>query len=724
MNPHTPTHILGWTLLHFLWQGSVLAVIHLVAERLLKHRSAQSRYVMGCVILSLMAVSPIGTSAVLTTRSIATHQGFSPMISPTPPANPVPSPTLPMESLPTSMAFRLPVDAFMPVIVALWLIGVVVLSLRLLGGMRRMRRLRKYGLSPTSEAITQLFAKLCAQLGIQQQVALMQSTLVDVPTVMGWLSPIVLLPASTVSGLSPAQIQTILAHELAHVRRHDYLVNLLQHLLETILFYHPAVWWVSDRVRQEREECCDDVVISLCGDRAGYAGALLALEEGRPSRSYFALGATDGTLLERVRRLLRLDASQSPAYNRRFRSLLWFLVILALAGTVLAQWVRPRVYRAVARVLVEGPRTGTGENDASTSTEPQTFDPYRLQTQVDVVRSLSTLQIAVADLLNVSKTNSNQSRSTPPIPQEEWIARAVQLRQQVSVKQVRNTSLLEICAEDADPHRAAQIANAVAAAYIRVSAGTNPAQPQGVDRLKHSLDELNARVGQGQNELAKLRQELGGAEPEVSKDLNTVKSPSTGPTNEGSAMAASDTYRQNRAEAEVKRVKADVLLKRLQQSSNPQGLILQHQLDAQLPPLLEQKSTLLREIAEFSVDLAPSHPKRLGLTARQEVLHEQIKERLNAVLSRLDEEISFQTAMVDRMDQLLENEAASNHAQQVRWQRYFEAKRAVENLQRNQEVFERRLLQEKMDADVTARRTSAALIDEAQPPLRPVRRWF
>jgi len=723
MNPHTPTHILGWTLLHFLWQGSALAVIHLVAERLLKHRSAQSRYVMGCVILSLMAVSPFVTSAVLTNRSIAMHQGFSPMISPTPPANPVPSPTIPMESLSTSKAFGLPVDALMPVIVAFWFIGVVVLSLRILGGMRRIRRLSKYGLSPTSEAITQLFAKLCAQLGIQRQVALMQSTLVDVPTVMGWFSPIVLLPASTVSGLSPAQIQTILAHELAHVRRHDYLVNLLQHLLETMLFYHPAVWWVSDRVRQEREECCDDVVISLCGDRAGYAAALLALEEGRPSRSYFALGATDGTLLERVRRLLRLDASQSPAYNRRFRSLLWFLAILALAGTVLAQWVRPPVYRAVARVILEVPKTGTGESAASTSTESQTFDPYRLQTQVDVVLSLPTLQIAVADLLNGSKTNSNQSRSTPPIPQEEWIARALQLRQQVSVKQVGSTSLLEICAEDAEPHRAAQIANAVAAAYITVTVKSSRAQPQGTVQLTRLLDQLNASVAQGQEDLQKLREELDGSVPEAPKDSSSNQSPSNKPADEPRGLATSDTYTQNRAEAEVKRVKANLLLKSLSNTPNAQDIILQHQLDAHLPALLEQKSALQLEIAELTVDLAPSHPKRLGLNARQEALNEQIRQRLNAVATRLNEEIAFQAALVDRMDQLLKNEAKSNREFQAKWQVYFETKRSVEALRSRQKAFQLQLLQDQIDADTIAR-ASVALIDRAEPPVRPIRRWF
>ena len=107
---------------------------------------------------------------------------------------------------------------------------------------------------------------------------------VDVPTVIGWLKPVVLLPASALAGLSPNQVEAILAHELAHIRRHDYLVNLLQTLVETLLFYHPAVWWLSRRIRAERENCCDDLAVSLCGDPVAYAAALAELEDLRGRR--------------------------------------------------------------------------------------------------------------------------------------------------------------------------------------------------------------------------------------------------------------------------------------------------------------------------------------------------------------------------------------------------------------------------------------------------------
>ena len=126
------------------------------------------------------------------------------------------------------------------------------------------------------------------------------------PTVIGWLKPVVLLPASALAGLTPRQLEAILAHELAHIRRHDYLVNLLQTLVETLLFYHPAVWWLSRRIRVERENCCDDLAVSLCGDPVAYAAALADLE-----------GSAHVERDARARRDRRFAAAARPAAARR-----------------------------------------------------------------------------------------------------------------------------------------------------------------------------------------------------------------------------------------------------------------------------------------------------------------------------------------------------------------------------------------------------------------------
>ncbi len=126
---------------------------------------------------------------------------------------------------------------------------------------------------------------------------------------IGWWRPVILLPIGALAGLTPAQADAILVHELAHIRRHDYLVNGLQHAAETLLFYHPAVWWLSRRMRIEREHCCDGVVVQVCGDPIDYAVALAELEAGRSRRMALAVAATDGSLVRRIRVLLAAQPS-------------------------------------------------------------------------------------------------------------------------------------------------------------------------------------------------------------------------------------------------------------------------------------------------------------------------------------------------------------------------------------------------------------------------------
>jgi HEAT repeat protein len=144
-------------------------------------------------------------------------------------------------------------------------------------------------------------------------VLLLESALVRVPTVIGWLRPFILLPVGALTGLTTRQLEAIIAHELAHIRRHDYLINLLQAVVETLLFYHPAVWWVSRRIRQEREHCCDDLAVAVCGDPLIYARALLEMEQLRAAGPQLAMAANGGLLMNRIQRLV---GAQTPHTNR------------------------------------------------------------------------------------------------------------------------------------------------------------------------------------------------------------------------------------------------------------------------------------------------------------------------------------------------------------------------------------------------------------------------
>ena len=139
-----------------------------------------------------------------------------------------------------------------------------------------------------------------------------ESALVDTPSVIGLIRPLVLLPIAALSSLSPGQVEALLAHELAHIRRRDYAVNLLQTVAETLLFFHPAIWWVSSRIREAREYCCDDVAVEVCGEPAAYAAALAELATWRTGGVVLSVGATDGPLLMRVRRLLGAPEEHVP----------------------------------------------------------------------------------------------------------------------------------------------------------------------------------------------------------------------------------------------------------------------------------------------------------------------------------------------------------------------------------------------------------------------------
>ena len=173
--------------------------------------------------------------------------------------------------------------------------------------------------------------------------------------VVGWWRPVILLPATAVTGLPSDQLALILGHELAHIRRHDYLVNLVQSVIETVLFYHPAVWWVSSRIREERENCCDDRAVSLCGDRLEYARALAALEQMRVGAWSLAPSANGGTLLARIRRILGVAAADDP----RARGLAGTVTLTTLAFLGLGLFIAPGTTPALAAIEDRKLVTGT-----------------------------------------------------------------------------------------------------------------------------------------------------------------------------------------------------------------------------------------------------------------------------------------------------------------------------------------------------------------------------
>ena len=338
---------LGWVLLHFAWQGAVAAAALWIALLLIPSGRASLRYALGCAALLLMAMAPLATAMRLTAshvESSATQAGDGDVATNLGPGDTALTPrhsgasTLVPTVGPGSMrwAKRRPitdgVETALPWLVAGWALGVVLLSVRLLGGWWHTRRLRTQGLSPLPPWCLDAISRLTACLRITRPVSFAVSLSIPAPVVIGHVKPLVLLPLAALSGLSPRQLEAILAHELAHVRRHDYLVNLIQTVIETLLFYHPAVWWVSSQLRVLREHCCDDLAVAACGDRKRYVQALLGLEHLRRESPLLALGATDGPLLARARRVLS-EADREVASPRLAAGAVALTVgVLAIAG--------------------------------------------------------------------------------------------------------------------------------------------------------------------------------------------------------------------------------------------------------------------------------------------------------------------------------------------------------------------------------------------------------
>lgn len=319
MNASTPDlQAFGWSLLHFVWQGAGCALLLASVNVVLRRATAQARYAAASAILLVMLGLP-GVTFALLRGSAARQEVVATAAGPAVHRALALRPNTHLMTAPPIIAMDLQrrLEPWLPGLVTLWSAGVLLLSLRGLGGWMVVQRLRRSGLKLVPDAEVTL-TRLIEALSVSTPVRLYESALVQVPTVIGWMRPVILLPASALTGLAPEQIELILAHELAHVRRDDYLVNLFQTAAETLLFYHPAVWWVSHRTRVEREHCCDDIAAASAGSALRYARALADLEElcreQRTASPALAMAATNGSLLTRIARLLGAphDTSRVP----------------------------------------------------------------------------------------------------------------------------------------------------------------------------------------------------------------------------------------------------------------------------------------------------------------------------------------------------------------------------------------------------------------------------
>lgn len=335
---------LGWVLVHSLWQFLAVGVFAAVIVRLMSRRSAAARYSVLVSAMTIMVAMPLGTwqwlaadfvpltdsfehSRAMETASAAEGNSRLASSAASPKATQASTATddahvvsATLASMRGDLSARRTLEAavhpWLGWIVAAWGFGVFVCVLRPLLGWRTLRRFRRTCVLPVSSEIIDLLAGVSKRLGIRRTVCVMESTLAGVPMLIGYLRPVILLPASLLSNIPVAELETILAHELAHVRRHDFVVNLMQAVIETFCFYHPAAWWLSRQIRIEREYCCDDLVVATLNDRVTYSRALVTVAEFSGTSPALALSATSGSLPARVRRILKSGAAQDATASK------------------------------------------------------------------------------------------------------------------------------------------------------------------------------------------------------------------------------------------------------------------------------------------------------------------------------------------------------------------------------------------------------------------------
>lgn len=467
-------YTVGVVLLHFLWQGAVLATGLALALRSTQQHSARLRYALSCGTLFLMVLCPV-----LTFGWISAQTGFgagsglpSTVLVPTLVSSPVGPAS---QSTPDAGSWGV---LCLPWLTLAWLVGVGILATRLVGGWWQVHRLATREVQPVAGEWQRRLLDLQARLGIAFPVRLLESNRIRSPMVIGWIRPVILLPMGLLTGMPTAQIEALLLHELAHIRGNDYLINFLQRIAETVLFYHPAVWWVSDQIRRERENRCDDDVLAAMGEARSLAGALVGLVEQSQSASTLAMASDGGSVADRVRRMLGAKPSANSTTNG-WRPLKWGVTAAILIGIgyfLIPTLLAPKLYKANSRIYInmamDGSTAGAADNR---------FDPYLIQIHGERIRSAENL----AQL--VQQENLAKRWNLSPSECVEF------LRGRIRVQPYRNTGILEVTAASEDKNEAANLANSAVKLFQQQNElKASEEQQIGLQFASRRLDRLQA----------------------------------------------------------------------------------------------------------------------------------------------------------------------------------------------------------------------------------------
>jgi len=349
---------LGWTLVNSIWQIGLVAALLLLTLRIFRTRSANFRYVASVTALLVSVALPVITYIQISTNPakgpianefsrnaeqelrVGKGSALQSQLKDARTGGRVvgsnDAETFAFATLREYLGRRIP--DVLPFAVGFWLLGVSIFSLRLGGGMWQLRRYKTRDVVAIDDQWRQAFSELCERLQIVHQVKLLRSTLVETPIAIGFFKPLIMVPASLFLQITPRELETIIAHELIHIRRYDPLINMVQGAVEVIFFYHPGVWWISAQIRREREFAADAAVMEIFEDsHVVYASALANLEEIRQGANQqmprLATAANGGNLMQRIQKILKIKTEMNranSAWTAGLAVLLTSAVLLAI----------------------------------------------------------------------------------------------------------------------------------------------------------------------------------------------------------------------------------------------------------------------------------------------------------------------------------------------------------------------------------------------------------
>jgi bla regulator protein blaR1 len=332
-------YALGWMVVHSLWQATLIAFIAGALNIALRKRSARVRYIVSNVSLLMILAMSVAT--------FCYHYDFSKSASQVVfiPTNETAQAQITQIINPNSeIAAPLSIGGFkdyfnhnLPLIVTIWVLGVALFMLKLLGGVSYIYYLKSRMNFPTDEYWSDMMERLSKQAGIKKSVELVESALVRTPMVIGFLKPMILFPMGVINRLAPQEVEAILAHELAHVLRNDYLFNVMQSVVEALFYFHPAVWWLSGQIRNERESACDEIAIELINSKMNYAKALVTIQEMAYYPMSPALGFAGQRKNQFVLRMQRILNQPNHKSNVMEKLIATLLIVVTLVGLTIGQ---------------------------------------------------------------------------------------------------------------------------------------------------------------------------------------------------------------------------------------------------------------------------------------------------------------------------------------------------------------------------------------------------